>query len=73
MTVSLEQLTLWAENTLHINHLGTLVQREIAGGKLDRAAELTERARRRASTMLNEMFAAGATKPEGYCEPDKAP
>jgi hypothetical protein len=73
MTVSTEQLTLWAENTLAINHLGTLDRREIAAGRLDRAADLTERARRRACTMLNEMFEAGASKPEGYCEPGQPP
>ena len=68
--ISLDQLTKWADSCLRINHLNTLVQREIATNSLHRASELSERARRRAWEMLNEMFAAGATKPKGYCEPD---
>ena len=68
-TVSIEQLTRWAESCLSINHLNTLVQREIAASAHARAAELSVRARKRAWVMLNEMFAAGAVKPEGYCEP----
>jgi len=58
--VTRDQLTQWTESLLHINHLNTLVQREIAENSLSRAAQLSERARRRAWTMLNEMFAAGA-------------
>ena len=65
-----KQLTDWAENTLRINHLNTLIAREIAAGKLDRAVDFSNRAQQRAWKMLNEMFAAGASKPEGYCEPD---
>ena len=74
ISVSVEQMTDWAENTLHINHLHTLVQRELEGRgiKYERARSLSERARVRAWKMLNEMFAAGAKKPEGYCEPDSA-
>ena len=68
-----DQLTEWADSILHINHLNTLVEREIAAGRLERAAELSGRAQRRAWKMLNEMFAAGARKPDGYCEPDPAP
>lgn len=68
-TISAEQLTQWADSLLHINHLNTLVQREIEANSLSRATELSERARKRAWQMLNEMFAAGAEKPEGYCEP----
>jgi hypothetical protein len=71
--VTSEQLTVWADSLLHINHLNTLVQREITANSLDRAADLSERARKRAWTMLNEMFAAGARKPEGYCEPGTVP
>jgi hypothetical protein len=71
--VSVEQLTQWAEACLSINHLNTLVQREIAANAYARATELSERARRRAWLMLNEMFAAGAIKPEGYCEPGTGP
>lgn len=67
--VSTEQLTAWADSCLHMNHLGTLVGRELADGNIERAAHLAERARKRAWIMLNEMFAAGAVKPEGYAEP----
>lgn len=68
-TVSVEQLSRWADECLAINHLNTLVQREIESSALSRASELSERARKRAWVMLNEMFAAGAVKPPGYCEP----
>ena len=54
---------------MSINHLNTLVQREIEGKSLARAAELSEQARKHAWSMLNEMFAAGAVKPVGYKEP----
>lgn len=67
------QLTVWADRCLRINHLNTLVQREISSGKVERAIELSERARREAWGLFNEMIAAGATKPVGYCEPDPAP
>jgi hypothetical protein len=72
LTLTIEQLTRWADSCLHINHLNTLVQREIAANST-RASELSERARRRAWQMLNELFAAGAKKPDGYCEPEGAP
>jgi len=68
--VTPEQLTTWAESCLRINHLNTLVQREIASGSLQRAAELSERARRRAWELFNELLQQGATKPAGYTEPD---
>jgi len=68
-SISAEQLTHWADECLSINHLHTLLQRELDGGSPARAAELSERARKRAWKMLNEMFDAGAAKPEGYCEP----
>lgn len=71
--ISTEQLTRWADSCLHINHLNTLVQREIASQSLERATDLSERARKRAWELLNEMFAAGAVKPEGYCEPEAGP
>jgi hypothetical protein len=64
-------LTSWAENCLHINHLNTLIEREIDANNLVRARELSGRAQQRACKMLNEMFEAGAVKPEGYCEPEK--
>ena len=53
-----------------INHLNTLVQRE--NGLTARAADLSERARRRAWDLFNEVVAAGASKPEGYREPDES-
>jgi hypothetical protein len=71
--ITSQQLTQWAESLLRINHLNTLVQREIAANSLARATDLSERARKRAWTILNEMFAAGAAKPEGYCEPGTIP
>lgn len=67
--ISQAQLTEWAESLIHINHHGTLIQRELPKGDLTRAANLTERARKRAWKMVNEMFELGAEKPEGYREP----
>ena len=66
-----DQLTAWAESLLHINHLNTLVQQEIDAGRLYRAKQLSERARKRAWTIFTEMIVAGAAKPEGYCEPGR--
>lgn len=68
-SISIEQLTKWASSCLRVNHLNTLVQRAITARELDRAGDLSERARREAWSMLNELFAAGAVKPDGYCEP----
>jgi hypothetical protein len=73
LQIDSEQLTEWAHSCLRINHLNTLVQRELEDGRLDRARHLSERARRHAWKMLNEMFAAGASKPDGYCEPGTKP
>ena len=67
------KLTEWAESCLRVNHLNTLVQREIDAGALNRAKELSERARQRAWTIFNEMLAAGADRPDGYVESDSAP
>lgn len=67
------KLTRWAEECLHINHLNTLIQQEIDANNLVRARELSGRAQQRAWKMLNEMFEAGASKPDGYCEPDTRP
>jgi hypothetical protein len=47
-----------------------LVQWSIAAGAFDGASMLSDRARVAAWMLFNEMIAAGATKPEGYCEPD---
>jgi hypothetical protein len=62
-SVSQQQLTQWAHSCLRINHLNTLVQRDIAAGALDRDGELAERARRRAWELFNDMLRAGASKP----------
>ena len=59
--ISKAQLTEWAESLIHMNHHGTLVQREIASGNTDRASNLSERARKRAWKMLNELFAKGGS------------
>ena len=69
--ISQDELTRWAEACLRINHLNTLVQREIAAGALERARQLAERARVRAWNLFNDMVRAGARKPEGYREPDE--
>ena len=66
-----EQLTRWADSCLRINHLNTLVQREIRDGARTRAMLFSERARRAAWNLFNEMLAAGASKPEGYREPEE--
>ena len=70
-SLSDDELTRWAEVCLRINHLNTLVQREIAAGSLERAKQLAERARVRAWNLFNDMVRAGARKPEGYREPDE--
>ena len=69
VTIPKAQLTAWAESLIHMNHHGTLIQRELEAGNSERASQLSERARKRAWVMLNELFAYGAEKPEGYCEP----
>lgn len=71
VTLSVEQASAMAESCLRMNHLNTLVQRELTAGQKDRAKELSERARVRAWTMFNELIRLGAKKPEGYCEPDE--
>jgi hypothetical protein len=45
----------------------------IKANSLARATQVAERARTRAWRMLNEMFAPGAAKLEGYCEPGTIP
>ena len=69
LSVGQTQASAWADICLRINHLNTLVQREIAAGSLDRASHLSERARVAAWTLFNELITAGASKPEGYREP----
>jgi hypothetical protein len=71
--ISKQQLTEWAESCLRINHLNTLVQREIDTKSVARAKELSERARMQAWRMFNEMVAQGADKPKGYAEPGAGP
>ena len=61
-----ELRTKWAESCLRINHLNTLVQREISDRRLHRAAELLERARRRAWDLFNDKVT-----PEG-CDEEEA-
>jgi len=73
LVIGEEQLTAWAHACLRINHLNTLLQREIPGGSMERASDLSERARVAAWTLFNEMVAAGASKPDGYCEPGTGP
>ena len=71
--IAKQQLTEWAESCLSMNHLNTLVQREIDAKSLARARELSERARVRAWKLFNELLAHGAEKPEGYTEPGTGP
>jgi hypothetical protein len=73
LEISKRQLTEWAESCLRMNHLNTLVQREIDAKSLERARELSERARVRAWKLFNELLSHGAEKPEGYTEPGTGP
>jgi DnaJ domain len=69
LLISEEQLSEWALGCLHMNHLGTLVQRELKPTlEHARALELSERARRRAWELFNDLLIHGANKPEGYTE-----
>jgi hypothetical protein len=68
-SISQEVLDRWAETCIRMNHLGTLVQRELESGSKERAQDLTERARMRAWKLFNELIEYGARKPEGYQEP----
>jgi len=72
ITISLAQASAWVENCIRINHLQTLLQRELDPRKELRAVDLSERARVRAWNMFNEMIKAGAKKPEKYMEPESA-
>jgi hypothetical protein len=68
--ISEKLLTRWAESCLHMNHLGTLIQRELPASENNaRAIDLAERARRRAWELFNDLIEHGAKKPEGYQEP----
>jgi hypothetical protein len=72
ITISVEQASAMAESCLRMNHLGTLVQREIEAGDKARALDLSERARVRAWTMFNDLLRLGAKKPDGYTLPDES-
>ena len=61
ITISKAQLTAWSDSLIHMNHHGTLVQREIEAGNFERAAQLAERARKRAWTMLKWTLAHDPT------------
>ena len=64
-------LTKWAESCLHMNHHGTMIQRELRPTLENRRAiELAERARKRAWELFNNLLAHGAEKPDGYREPE---
>ncbi|QNA85047.1 hypothetical protein G4G27_14365 [Sphingomonas sp. So64.6b] len=56
------KLTEWADECLRINHLDTLVQREIKAGTLIRAADPSERARVAAWRLFNEMMSSFEVK-----------
>ncbi|MFA6564378.1 MAG: hypothetical protein WCV00_20915 [Verrucomicrobiia bacterium] len=70
ITITIKQASALAESCLRINHLNTLVQREIAEGNHVRAKALSERARVRAWQNFNVLLRLGAKKPKGFCEPD---
>jgi len=70
ITITVKQASALAEDCLRINHLNTLVQREIAEGNHVRAKTLSERARVCAWQTFNVLIRMGAKKPKGYCEPD---
>lgn len=61
-----KQLTSWAANCLRLRHLHAQVSRELSGGSIRRARELSERAERRVVSMLEELVEAGASMPDGY-------
>ena len=65
-------LTRWADSCLHMNHLGTLIQRELApNAQNERAIDLTERARQRAWTIFTEIREAGARMPDWYVKAEQ--
>jgi hypothetical protein len=68
--ISKRTLTEWAESLLRMNHLGTLVQRELNEGNFEKVSDFAERSRKRAWRLFNDLVEKGADKPEGYCEPD---
>jgi hypothetical protein len=68
--ISAEQLTRWADDCVRISHLNSLVQRHARDGSRKYAVILSERARRCASELLNELVAAGAS-PKQYDNPEE--
>jgi len=71
MDISENKLTEWAAACLRINGLNTGVQWEIRGWRLERARNLSERARVQAWNIFNEMIQSGARKPVDYREPEE--
>jgi hypothetical protein len=71
MDISEDQLTKWVAACLRINGLNAAVQWEIRDARLERARNLSERARVQAWNLFNEMVQSGARKPVDYCEPDE--
>lgn len=70
--VSQELLTGWARSCLHMQHLGTLIRRELPPTeKNTRALDLADRIERRAWKLFNELLEHGAKKPDGYQEPEQ--
>ena len=64
--ISRAVLTRWAESYLMMNHLGTLVRKEMADESgSDLARDLAERARKLARHLFDELVAYGAKMPEG--------
>lgn len=62
----------WADSCLHMNHLGTLIQRELTPNSQNaRAIELAERARRRAGTLFAELRDTGAPMPDWYVQAEQ--
>ncbi len=65
-------LTRWADSCLHMNHLGTLIQRELAPNPPNaRAMDLIERARHRAWAMFTEIRDTGALMPDWYVKAEQ--
>lgn len=72
ISTSEKQLTQWAKSCQRINHMNSLVQREIDWGNPKRAKLLSERARLLAWSLVASMVRSGAKKPSGYPRADEA-
>jgi hypothetical protein len=67
--LSEEFLTRWAMSCVHIDHLGTLIQTELARtNEQDPAIDLAERARRRALALFSELRQQGARNTNAHLE-----